>query len=282
MNGTVFSIEEFAVYDGDGIRVNVFFKGCPLRCQWCHNPEGFSPQKQIVHSPNGCIACNKCAEVCESLDNCTLCKKCIIACPKRIIRVCGQTWDSDALANRILKLKNLLKASGGGVTFSGGEVLLQHEFLCEVLMKTAELNRAIETSGFARPEIFEKVLNFTDFVFFDLKVMDNQKHKFYTGVGNEVILHNAKTLMNSSKPFTFRVPFIHEVNADKENLLMLRDFLSSTPRPVDIEFLEYNKMAGAKYALVNKEYGYNFSQPTGEDKALAKEILNMHNVRFRK
>lgn len=282
MNGTIFAIEEFAVYDGEGIRVNVFFKGCPLRCKWCHNPEGFLPQKQIVHSPNGCISCNSCINVCKTPGNCTLCKKCIIACPQRIIRVCGQTWDSTELANRILKLKNVLKTSGGGVTFSGGEVLMQHEFLCEVLQKTSELNRAIETSGFAKPEIFEKVLEHTDFVFFDLKVMDNEKHKFYTGVSNEVILQNARTLINSAKPFTFRVPFIHEVNADKENLLMLRDFLSISKNPVNIEFLEYNKMAGAKYALVDQEYSYSFSQPTEEEKSLAKEILNMHKVRFRK
>ena len=282
MEGTIFSIEEFAVYDGEGIRVNVFFKGCPLRCQWCHNPEGFSTRRQIVRSPNGCLGCGECRNACSSPENCLECGACILACPRRLIRFSGERWDAQKLAARILRLKPILDSSGGGVTFSGGEVLLQPDFLCELLEATSSLHRAIETCGYASEETFRRVLSRVDFVFFDLKVMDPQRHRQYTGKDNELILKNARILMESGVPYTFRVPFIHEVNTNRENLEQMRDFLSVSSKPVSIEFLAYNQMAGSKYKMLGKEYVYDFTGPTEEDKARAQEILKNHQVRFRK
>lgn len=282
MEGVIFSIEEFAVYDGDGIRVNVFFKGCPLRCQWCHNPEGLSPVRQIVRSPNGCLSCGQCRAACSSPEGCIRCGNCILACPRRLIRFSGETWDAQALAQKILRLKPILDSSGGGVTFSGGEVLLQPQFLCELLDATASLNRAIETCGYAPEETFRQVLERVDFVFFDLKVMDPERHRFYTGRDNALILKNARILMESGVPCTFRVPFIHGVNTDSENLCLMRDFLSAASKPASIEFLPYNSMAGSKYKMLGQEYAHDFEGPTEEDKALALEILKDHQVRFRK
>ena len=280
MKGLIFSIEEFALYDGPGIRVNVFFKGCPLRCRWCHNPEGLSPDKQIVHSPNGCIGCGACREVCVSPENCRLCGKCIIHCPRGLIRVCGEEWESEALAKHILKFSPIL--ADGGVTFSGGEVLMQADFLCDLLDRTASLHRAIETSGFGSTEAFEQVISKTDLVYYDLKVMDGEKHKLYTGADNAIILKHARRLMHSGVPYVFRVPFIKDVNTDEENLRQLAAFLSEAPAPVEVEFLLYNKMAGAKYPLAGMQYTESFEQPDEEDIARAKQILKEHTVRFRK
>lgn len=280
MKGTIFSIEEFAVYDGPGIRVNVFFKGCPLRCRWCHNPEGLRPERQIVHSPNGCLHCGQCRDACPTPEHCTLCGQCILACPRNLVRVCGDEWEPDALAARILRLRRILQ-NGGGVTFSGGEVLLQPDFLCEMLDKTAELHRAVETCGFASRETFARILPRVDLVYFDLKVMDPEKHRYYTGVDNRLILQNARTLMHSGVPHIFRVPFIHGVNIDEENLTALTDFLAEAPTRPSVEFLAYNKMAGAKYPLAGLTYTETFEQPTSEDCDRAKKILQRYSVSFR-
>lgn len=281
MKGLIFSIEEFAVYDGPGIRVNVFFKGCPLRCRWCHNPEGLSPKKQVVHSPNGCMQCGACREVCPTPENCTLCGKCILACPRGLIRFAGDEWESDALAKRILKLSPILQ-NGGGVTFSGGEILLQPDFLLEMLDKTASLHRAVETCGFGRTEDFQEMLQHVELVYFDLKIMDGEKHKEYTGVDNTLILKHARILMQSDVPHIFRVPFIKDVNTDAENLTALRDFLSEAPTLPQVEFLLYNKMAGAKYPLAGMDYPWQFEQPDADDIARAKEILKDYPILFRK
>ena len=280
LKGTIFSIEEFAVYDGSGIRVNVFFKGCPLRCQWCHNPEGWLPTQQIVHSPNGCLYCGQCTAVCPSPDQCIGCGACILACPRRLIRFSGEQWESTELAERILRLKDILIASEGGVTFSGGEVLMQPEFLCELLDKTAELNRAIETSGYAEPTVFKQVLERVDFVFYDLKVMDPLRHQHYTGKDNSLILNNARILMDSGVPYVFRVPYIHGVNTDEDNLIALREFLRQAPTKPSVEFLPYNQLAGAKYKMFGWEYQRDFQRPTEEDVQLAKRILGDFTVKI--
>lgn len=283
----IFSIEEFAVFDGPGIRLNVFVSGCPLRCQWCHNPEGWENRRQIVRAANGCALCGTCVAVCpngantlsgteivHSADKCTLCAQCVYNCPKHILRVSGEVYDTEKLTKRIARCASVLKVSGGGVTFSGGEVLTQADFLREMLARVGELglHRAIETSGYGNAEDFARVLPLCDLVYYDLKVMDSDRHKFYTGVPNERILANARTLQESGVPHIWRVPFIHGVNTDRENLLALREFVCAELEP-KVEFLLYNKMAGAKYKMVNKSYGYHFEQPTEEDLALTREIF---------
>ena len=280
MKGLIFSIEEFAVFDGRGIRVNVFFKGCPLRCRWCHNPEGWEHKVQIVKNPNGCVDCGICEKVCPSPDRCILCKKCIINCPKGLIRTSGAWMESDELAKRLLKYEPVLRASGGGLTFSGGEVLMQADFLIEVLKKTSKMNRVIETSGYGESEKWREVLKNTDYVYYDLKIMDAKKHKEYTGADNALILENAHILFKSGVPCIVRVPFIHGINTDEENLTALCGFVSGAENVEKIEFLGYNELAGAKYGLVGREYTYDFKKPTAEDIERTKQICEKFKINY--
>lgn len=282
MKGLIFSIEEFAVYDGDGIRVNVFFKGCPLRCQWCHNPEGWENHIQIVKNPNGCLHCGTCIHICPSPERCTLCGQCILHCPRCLIRQSGQWMEASALAQRLMQYAPILRQSGGGLTFSGGEVLMQPDFLCEILEKTASMHRVIETSGYGDPEKWRRVLHLTDFVYYDLKIMDSAKHKAYTGVSNDLILQNAEILFASGVPCTIRVPFIHNVNTDSENLAALCVFVKNAKNLHKVELLSYNKLAGAKYKGLGLTYGYTFQQPTQEDYDQADRIFQRYGINYTK
>lgn len=280
MNGLIFSIEEFAVFDGEGIRVNVFLKGCPLRCKWCHNPEGWEKKIQIVKNPNGCLQCGICDNICTSPENCVLCSKCIINCPRGLIRESGKWMSSDELSKKLLKFENVLKVSGGGLTFSGGEVLMQADFLCEVLDKTSSMHRIIETSGYGDSDKFSEVLKRVDFVYYDLKFMDDEKHKKFTGVSNKLILDNAQIMLESGVPCVIRVPFIHNVNTDKENIINLCEFIKNATNVEKVELLCYNKMAGAKYKMMGLEYNEEFSQPDSEDLKLADEIFKLYNLNY--
>ena len=263
MKGLIFSIEEFAVFDGNGIRVNVFFKGCPLRCKWCHNPEGFEHKITVMRNHNVCVQCGECYRVCKNKDTgCVLCGKCMVNCPRSALRKSGRWYESEELAKKLLRYKPIVEMSGGGLTFSGGEVLMQADFLCEVLKATASMHRIIETSGYGCDEAFKRVLENVDFVYLDLKVMDAEKHKFYTGVDNAKILQNAKILMQSGVPFKIRIPFIDGVNTDEANIRATCEFVKDAPNLQGIEILPYNEMAGAKYRLVGMEYKGDFKKPT--------------------
>ncbi len=280
MKGLIFSIEEFAVYDGRGIRVNVFFKGCPLRCQWCHNPESWENRVQIVKNPNNCLNCGMCTHICNSPDDCKLCRQCIINCPRNLIRTSGEWVESEALAKRLLSYAPILKNSGGGLTFSGGEILMQPDFLVELLKNTSSMNSVLETSGYGSSEKWKEILTLTDFVYYDLKVMDEEKHKKYTGVSNRLILDNAKILFSSGVPCIVRVPFIKGVNTDGENLTALCEFVKNAPNLEAVEFLSYNSLAGAKYRLCGKEYNYRFEKPDDSDYEKVDKIFNTYGINY--
>lgn len=260
MKGLIFSIEEFAVHDGEGLRAAIFFKGCPLRCQWCHNPEGLSIRPQRAKNPNACLHCRRCEAVCPSPGRCTACGRCVPYCPRDLIRIVGETWEATQLARHV---KGFYPPhTRGGVTLSGGEVLMQPEFLLELLDALSPLHRAIETSGYCPTDLFGEVLRHLEFVFMDIKHMDEQQHRTYTGVSNQKILENLEILKASGVPFVIRVPVIAGVNDDNANMAALARRLTGCKSLRFVELLPYNRMAGAKYRMVDMEYAFSFEAPS--------------------
>lgn len=259
MQGRVFSIEEFSTYDGPGIRMTVFLKGCPLRCMWCHNPEGQRAAAELVRSPNGCLHCGACLKKGEAITG----KPCLVpesrsVCPRNLIRMSGEDMTAEELAARIQKNIAVLNGSGGGVTFSGGEPLVWSAFVkeCLVLLR-GKTNRALQTCGYAPSETFADVLGECDYVLYDLKCMDEERHRHYTGVSNRLILENYRTLVQSGKPFVTRIPLIPTVNDTEENLTATAAWMQSLGVSY-IELLPYNKMAGSKYAMLGRTYTPEF------------------------
>lgn len=255
--GIVFDIKEFSVFDGPGIRQTVFLKGCPLRCAWCHNPEGLRVQPQLMVSGNACTDCGKCRAVCAHAE-CMACGACVSVCPQNLRRIAGDVMTSEALAETILRDAAYYASCGGGVTFSGGEPLLQAEFLLEVWERLSGIHCAIQTSGYAEENTFRRVLEKLDFVMMDLKLMDEAQHRRYTGVSNERILKNAEMLLKSGVPCRIRVPLIPGVSDTEDNLRRTAEFIVGTGCPAPVELLPYHRTAGAKYSMVGMEYAPTF------------------------
>lgn len=289
MTGTIFDIKEFAVHDGPGVRQTVFLKGCPLRCQWCHNPEGLCAAPQLMFSRSSCIRCGRCMEVCPAAppvkkpnhlpilhlqilfpgDACTTCGKCVRACPLGLRQISGRILSSGELAAAIRENSGYYASLGGGVTFSGGEPLMQGQFLLEVLEHLPDIHTAIETSGYADHKLFQQVISRLSFIMMDVKLMDPEQHKYYTGVDNAPILQNLHTLCEGNKPFIIRIPLIPGVNDDRKNLEATARTLSGAKALLRVEILPYHKTAGAKYQMLGMEYrpGFDPDKPlsfTGE------------------
>ena len=222
MTGRIFEIREFTLHDGPGVRTTVFFKGCPLRCAWCHNPEGQSFEIETMTRANG-----------EKV-------------------VCGVDWTADALADELLRNADIMAQSGGGVTFSGGEPLAQAAFLLELIshLKGKGMHLAVETSGYASSQTYQSVVSQVDFVYQDVKLLDPDAFRRWTGGELDVVLANVAWLRGSGVPFVFRVPWIPGVNdsaADREAFVAFAD-------GTEVEFLSYNAAAGAKYPMLGRAY----------------------------
>ena len=274
MEGLIFSIEEFAVHDGDGLRTAIFFKGCPLRCRWCHNPEGLVLKPQRVRNRNGCLECGRCVQACPTPGKCSACGACASFCPRGLIRIAGERWSASALAQRVKR--NFPPGIQAGVTLSGGEVFMQPDFLMELLDELAPLHRAIETSGYCSEEHFSRALERLEFVFMDVKHMDDEQHRHYTGVGNARILANLEILKRSGVPFVIRVPTIAGVNDDAGNIRKLGERLQGCKSLKYVELLPYNTMAGAKYQLLDWDYDEQFEPPQKQQlDALVAELAAM-------
>lgn len=264
----VFSIEEFATFDGPGIRTTVFLKGCPLRCVWCHNPEGQRPGPEYVRSAAGCTGCRACERAAGRDKNGApvLSAQSAEACPRGLVRPCGKAYTPDALAALVLK-KRL--PTEGGVTFSGGEPLIHTDFLTECMAKLqGKIHIAVQTSGYAPEADFMRILAAADYFLFDLKLADPEKHRRYCGADNAPILRNYRILVRSGKPFVTRIPLIPGATDTEENLSALAAIL----RDLDVKYAEtlpYNRFAGSKYASVLRTYTPPFDETAevrpGED-----------------
>ena len=250
MNGLIFDIKEFSIRDGEGIRTTVFFKGCPLRCIWCHNPEGLSAKSELYEQTEGCIKCDLCRAPCTHED-CKPFGRCLHICPKNLLRPVGRFFDVDVLSQKLLAKKPFFDQMGGGITLSGGEPLLQADFCIALLERLkGQLHTAIETCGFAEEQDFLRVIRLCDFVMMDIKFIDDKLHRKYTGVSNASILHNAHLLMESGVPHLFRTPLIPNITDAEENLRAIADFVGDEA----IELLPYNDLAPAKYAAVGRSF----------------------------
>lgn len=275
MRAMIFDVVRASFVDGPGIRTTVFFKGCNLRCAWCHNPESQSPNPQMLFYENKCTGCGKCKEKCpHSLESCELCGKCALYCPHDARKICGREYTVDEVMCEIRKDRSFYESSEGGVTFSGGECMLQIDFLEELLKKckTNGIHTAVDTAGHVPFEHFERILPYTDLFLYDVKCFDSDKHKRYTGVGNERILDNLQRLLALKKSVWVRIPIIPTVNDSEEELLNIKAFLDSCGSPERIELLPYHALGEHKYAALGIDV-HTFSAPSSERMEKLKQIF---------
>ena len=245
----IFSVEEFSTFDGPGIRTTVFLKGCPLRCCWCHNPEGQRFENEIIKAQNGCIGCGECVK-----EKGIVTAESIKKCPNKLLRLCGEIFTPEELVAKLKPNFDVLKLSGGGITFSGGEPLSHSAFLIECLkLLKGKIHTAIQTSGYCNIEEFKEILNLADFFLFDIKIVDEHEHIRYTTVSNEYILENFKILCESGKNFIVRTPLIPTVTDTVKNITDIAVLLKNH-NVSKIELLPYNKAAGSKYKSVGKVF----------------------------
>ena len=255
MNAMIFDIQRNSFVDGPGIRTTVFFKGCNLKCAWCHNPESQSAKPQIMFYKDKCSGCGKCLEVCpNNLEKCDFCGRCEIFCASDARKVCGREYTVDEVFSEVIKDKAFYDNSGGGVTFSGGECMLQIDFLCEILEKCKEngIHTAVDTAGNVPWEYFERILKYTDLFLYDIKLFDREKHKQYTGADNKVILDNLKKLFEGGASVWIRIPVIPGANDTEEEMRKIKEFLKPYS-PLKIELLCYHKMGEHKYDALNMQ-----------------------------
>lgn len=267
-SGQVFDIRRYSIHDGPGIRTTVFFKGCPLACQWCHNPEGQSYSRELMLLPNRCVACGACVEACPQgavtevngrwitdRSLCNVCGICAEVCFADSRQLVGEQKTADEIM-AVLELDKAFYRHQGGVTFSGGEPLSQPKLLAELLLACRQkgIHVAVDTCGYAPSDLFLSLLPHIDLVLYDLKLMDPEMHKRFTGVSNELILHNLSLLATSGTPYWVRVPVIPGVTDTPANLSEITTFLAGLPTPPKVFLLPYHNVASNKYANLGLSY----------------------------
>lgn len=282
--GIVFDVKHFAVHDGPGIRITIFLKGCPLRCEWCHSPESQNPVPEILIHQDRCIGCGRCLEVCKlgaisspgAIDRikCNLCGECADACCAGALELLGKKMTIDQLMEIVEKDRELLISSGGGVTLSGGEPMMQSGFAVELLRRFKETgyHTALDTSGYTTWEKLRQALEYTDLVLFDLKHMDSLKHKQHTGVSNDLIFENLRKTSKNGNCIWIRVPLIPRINDDEENLRELSDFVKRL-EVGRTYILPYHTLGVAKYAALDREYELKIRPHSFEKLKEIKELV---------
>ena len=265
----IFNIQKCSIHDGVGLRTIVFFKGCPLHCPWCANPESQSYRTQIMEFPRKCIGCGACVKACKEnaihpqedglridRQRCTNCFACTDVCYAEAKTIVGEEKTADEIFTEVNKDRFFYEIRGGGVTFSGGEPLTQPELLYETAKKCKQnrLHTTIETCGYGKFADFEKVLDYIDDAFIDIKHMDSALHKELTGVGNEEILSNIKAIAAKGIPIIIRTPVIPGYNDTEENIRQTADFIKDIPNINEYELLPYHNLGESKYASLGIPY----------------------------
>lgn len=264
MRGTIFEIKRFAVHDGPGIRSTVFLKGCPLKCVWCHNPEGLSSKPQVAFYRHKCISCGNCKKEAFTPE----------ACLGGARILYGKEITMDELLPVLLEDKDFYETSGGGVTLSGGECLMQADFCAELLqaLKEAGIHTAVDTCGFVSRQAFDKVLSYTDLFLYDLKALDEDCHIRCTGQSNSIILENLHYLDSIGKEMEIRIPYVPDYN--DAQIEKIGAFLKPLQSVRKIKVLPYHNYAGSKYAALAIENTLPKALPIEEEIRKAKEALH--------
>ncbi len=268
--GTLFNIQRFSTEDGPGIRTTLFFKGCPLSCPWCHNPEGMRPQPELAWTAATCIACGDCRAACPHsaielsgervrIDRtlCETCYDCVAACPTNSLQRIGNEYTFENLFDELMRDKVFFESSGGGVTLSGGEPLMHltfvHQFLR--LCRAEKLHVALDTCGVTRIEWFGPLLNWVDLVLFDLKIMDPARHRELVGGPLDLVLANLERVVKKGLPVWVRTPVIPDLTDDQENIIAIaRHLRDNVPTLERFELLAFSNMCASKYAMLDREF----------------------------
>lgn len=263
----VVNIQRFSLHDGPGVRTTLFFKGCPLKCLWCHNPESQSFHPEIMFFPERCVHCGRCRAVCPAENGeCTGCGACAEACAFDAKQLVGRAYTAEELFQIALRDQGLYDATGGGVTLSGGEAMAQDaEFLVKLLslFKSRGIHTVMDTCGYARWEDFERVLGLTDLFLYDLKALNPAKHKALTGADNALILENLKRLSKAGANLNLRVPVVPGANADEQEMRSLAAFAFETCGPVPVNLLPYHRLGSDKAERLGKS-AIVFEPPTAD------------------
>ncbi|WP_372680554.1 glycyl-radical enzyme activating protein [Desulfosarcina sp.] len=292
--GIIFDINRYAIHDGPGIRTTVFFKGCPIRCRWCANPESQKTALELAHLNHECILCGRCMETCPQdairvsdtnhlLDRtaCDLCGKCVEACPAEALQVMGRTVSVDDLYAEVAADRPFWERSGGGVTLSGGEPLFQPRFVKAFLERCRAnyIHTAIESCLHVATQTLAEILPLVNTVICDMKLMDDQRHRQFTGVSNALILKNMAMLLQTDQDMRVRMPLIPGVNDDLPGLEALGAFLQDHREGAQLELMPYHRLGEVKYARLGRSCKMEeIPAPSREEMEKAAGVLDKFRI----